>query len=244
MPTAPDTIKLHVFLAHAGIASRRKAEEYIERGLVSVNGQKAKVGQRVHPKKDQVTYKGKPVQPVLDSVYLLVNKPVGLISTTHDELNRDTVLKLVPANLKQYRLYPVGRLDQESEGLMLLTNDGDLAYKLTHPKFQIAKTYHVLLDRMPTAAALNHLRDGVRLKEGFTAPAAVEHLDTGDTPWFSITIKEGRYHQIRRMMERVGYDVKRLIRVQMGTFSLDQLGGQPYLQLNKDEVKHLHQTNP
>lgn len=244
MPTSPDTIKLHVFLAHAGIASRRKAEEFIEQGLVSVNSRKAKIGQRVDPKTDQVTYKGKPVKVTAEFIYLLVNKPVGLISTTHDELNRDTVLKLIPSNLKQYRLYPVGRLDQESEGLMLLTNDGDLAYKLTHPKFQIAKTYHVLLDRMPTAAALNHLRDGVRLKEGFTAPAEVEHLESTETPWFSVTIKEGRYHQIRRMMDRVGYDVRRLIRVKMGNFTLDQLGEKPYLQLDLEQIKQLNKTKP
>jgi 23S rRNA pseudouridine2605 synthase len=237
MPTNQTTIKLQAFLAHAGVASRRKSEEFIERGQVTVNGRKATIGQRVNPQTDQIAFKGKPIKLTDPNIYLLINKPLGLISTTQDELKRDTVLKLVPKELRQYRLYPVGRLDQDSEGLMLLTNDGDLAYRLTHPKFQIPKTYHVLLDRMPTAAALNHLRDGVRLREGFTSPAEVEHLDTGDQPWFSITIKEGRYHQVRRMMERVGYKVQQLIRVQMGRFTLDQLAGKTHVQLDEKTVK-------
>jgi pseudouridine synthase len=230
-----DSVKIHAYIAHQGIASRRKAEELVQLGKVRVNGEKAIIGQRIDPQTDKVTVEGNVISKKANQpIYLLINKPAGYVSTTSDELGRKNVLDLVPANLKQNtRLYPVGRLDLDSEGLMLLTNDGDLAFHLTHPKFEVKKTYHVLVAGTPTELAINHLRKGVKLREGFTSPADVEELSTeGDNTWLSITIHEGRYHQVKRMLERVGYDTLRLIRVSMGQFNLDQLQGQKYLKLS------------
>jgi len=236
------TIKLHKFLANAGVASRRKAEVMIADGQVKVNDNPAHVGQRVDPETDVITLQGRQVNIPTQHTYILVNKPIGYVSTTNDEMGRRTVLSLIPSNLLKIlgRLYPVGRLDLESEGLMLLTNDGELTQHVTHPKHQIAKTYHVQINRYPSRRAVDHLRRGVKLKEGFTKPADVEILhDQGNQneTWLSITIIEGRNHQVRRMLERVGYEVKRLIRVQLGPWQLKQLLGQPYLDISKS-AKH------
>jgi 23S rRNA pseudouridine2605 synthase len=229
--------KLQAFLAHAGVASRRKAEELIEAGRVVVNGEKAHIGQRVDPAQDKVSVDGRVINSSEDLVYILLNKPVGIVSTTSDDLGRRTVLDLLPAAWKKYRLYPVGRLDQESQGLMLLTNDGELAYRLTHPKFEIPKTYEVLIDRKPSFPALNMLRNGVRLSDGVTAPAEVEVIDSDDNQaWLTITIHEGRNRQVRRMLERVGYDVKKLRRIQLGPFLLADLNNQPHRQLTPAEI--------
>ncbi len=234
---AAQTLKLQAFLAHAGVASRRKAEELIGAGQVIVNGQKAHIGQRINPEIDQVKVKGQVIKADDELIYVLVNKPVGIVSTTDDELGRRTVLELLPEKYRQHRLYPVGRLDQESQGLMLMTNDGELTYKLTHPKFEISKTYELLIERPMSHSALNLLRRGVRLSDGLTAPAEVEILDSGeDETRLTITIHEGRNRQVRRMMERVGYDVKQLTRIQLGPFLLGDLGGQLYRQLSAAEV--------
>lgn len=240
--TSPHTIKLHKFLAAAGIASRRKSEELIKEGLVTVNKQVATIGQRIDPATDTVSYQGKTITASQECAYYLVNKPVGVVSTTQDELHRPTVLSLLPPSLLKAsgRLYPVGRLDLESEGLVLLTNDGELTQLLTHPKHHIPKTYHVRLDRYPSRLAIDHLRRGVKLKEGFTQPAQVEILpseEKSNEVWLSMTITEGRNHQVRRMLERVGYEVKRLIRVRLGHWSLDELGDEPYLDISPSALQ-------
>lgn len=240
----PDTLpKLHVFMAHAGVSSRRKAEEYIAAGQVTVNGQIGTIGQRVDPTKDIVELNGQRVEKVADPVTYLIYKPVGILSTTQDELNRDTVIdflqKNVGAKTKLPRLYPVGRLDMDSEGLMLLTNDGDLANTMTHPSFEVTKTYRVTIDGQPTSKALAHLERGVRLQEGMTSPAVVEVVDQDDqNTVLDITIHEGRYHQVKRMLLRVGYDVTRLIRIKMGEFSLADLHGQKFRLLSDSELKN------
>ncbi|MBP9819131.1 rRNA pseudouridine synthase [Candidatus Woesebacteria bacterium] len=235
--TATDTIKLHAYLAHRGIASRRAAEELIKAGKVTVNGAVAQIGQRINPAQDQVAVEGKIVtQNHEPATYILVYKPPGIISTTADELDRNTVLDLIPR--QSVRLYPVGRLDKESEGLMLLTNDGELAQKLTHPRYHFAKTYQVQVAGKPTLKALDHLRRGVKLKEGYTQPAEVQVLNREEeTTWLSITIYEGRNRQVRRMLERVGYETLRLIRETMGPFSLDDLLEQPYRILSTRELQ-------
>jgi len=233
----PDSVKIHAYLAHMGIASRRKSEELVAAGKVTVNNQPAQVGQRINPAKDEVKFNGKVVNSSENPVYVLINKPHGFVSTTDDELGRPTVLQLLPESLKKLRLYPVGRLDQDSQGLMLLTNDGDVAYKLTHPKFEMPKTYEVLLDRSPTEAAVNILRRGMLLREGMTAPAEVELIERDNKPWLSITIHEGRNRQVRRMMERAGYDVQKLIRIRLGPFILSDLGEKPMLQLDATQVQ-------
>ncbi len=232
------TIKLQLFLARAGIASRRKSEVLIDSGIVSVNGQKATIGQRVNPNTDTVSIDGKRIPKPQPHRYFLVNKPVGYISTTADEMGRRAVIDLIPTIAE--RLYPVGRLDRESQGLMLLTNDGELAQKLTHPKFEIPKTYEVLVNGTPTWKALEHLRRGVKLKDGFTKPATVEILTKEDHgTWLEITIKEGRNRQIRRMTERVGYDTKQLIRTKMGPFTIGDLNDLPYIEVSEEEVSEL-----
>lgn len=222
-PSLPNTLKLHAYIAQLGFCSRRKAETLIEESRVTVNGELAHLGQRITPNKDFIEIDGQPLQTsAKNHVYYLVNKPRGIVSTTEDELGRKTVLDLIP-NLPT-RVFIVGRLDKDSEGLMLLTNNGELAYRLTHPKFEIPKTYHVLVQGRPSLLALDHLRRGVKLKDGYTKPAKVQILDTTDTgTWLEITISEGRYQQIRRMCLRIGYEVIRLIRVSLAEYQLDQV---------------------
>jgi 23S rRNA pseudouridine2605 synthase len=235
-------VKIHAFLAHAGLASRREAEKLIEQGLVSVNGQRAEIGQRINPGHDKVVFRGQPVGATENFRYFLVNKPVEVVSTTSDELGRQTVLDLLPANLKTVRLYPVGRLDHDSQGLMLITNDGNLAHRLTHPSFKINKLYYAQLELVPTDKALDHLRRGVKLKDGFTQPVEVELLPERGDRWVSIQLHEGRNRQVRRMMERVGYEVTHLIRVTFGPFSLKDLHGKPYLELTAEQLKPIRQS--
>lgn len=233
------TIKLQKFLSQAGIASRRAAEELIKAGKISVNGQVAKIGHRVDPNKDTIEVEGKNISISENPRYFLIYKPIGVVSTTEDELGRKTVISLLPKEtVKNSRLYPVGRLDLESKGLMLLTSDGALTHKLTHPRFGMPKTYHVLVDREPSYRALEHLEKGVMLKEGLTAPAGVEMLDkSGKNQWLKITIHEGRNRQVRRMMERVGYETLRLVRTNLGPFSLSDLQGKTYRELSVDQIE-------
>ncbi len=225
-----DLPKLHVFLAHSGIASRRKAEEFIAAGQVTVNGKIATIGMRVNPTQDVIKFNGQLVSKIETPISYLIYKPVGILSTTQDELGRDTVIdylqKQLGKEVKLPRLYPVGRLDLDSEGLMVLTNDGDLANKLTHPSFEVTKTYRITIEGQPTGKALAHLERGVRLNEGMTSPAQVQIVDQlGTETELDITIHEGRYHQVKRMMLRVGYEVIKLVRIQMGPFTLADLQG-------------------
>ena len=240
--TESTTIKLQALLAHAGIASRRKSEELIQLGKVKVNGKIATIGQRVNPQLDKIEFENKLInaQPK-KPLYYLVNKPVGYVSTTEDELGRRNVLDLIPP--QKNRLYPVGRLDLDSEGLMLITNDGNLAYRLTHPKFEVKKTYHVLVEGKPTYKAIDHLRRGVKLTEGYTQPAEVNKLgEENGNIWLEIIIHEGRYHQVKRMLERVGYKTLRLIRVAMGPFDLEMLDQKRFLRISADEIATFFST--
>lgn len=229
-----DTIKIQKFLANAGISSRRAAEKLVAAGKVTVNGQTATIGQRIDPGQDKISYKGEPISGI-EPKYYLINKPAGILTTTKDELGRKTVLSILPEKVtKSTRLYPVGRLDKDSEGLLLVTNDGEFTHLLTHPKHLIAKTYRVLIDRKPTYKALQHLRRGVRLKEGLTEPAEVEvETDTDHGTWLKMTIREGKNRQVRRMMERVGYNTMRLIRTEFGPYSLKELQNQSWLEVDK-----------
>lgn len=234
-----NTIKLQAFLSRAGIASRRASEQLIADGKVIVNNKIAHVGQRINPDTDTIEYNSEIISQPEKKRYFLVNKPTGYVSTTSDEEGRKTVLQLLPGKISE-RLYPVGRLDIESEGLLLLTNDGSLTYKLTHPKFEIPKTYHVFTKRKPSFNAIMHLRKGVKLTDGFTKPAQVERIHADETgAWTEITITEGRNRQVRRMFERVGYDVEQLIRLQIGPLHLDMLDDQPFLELSEETIKKL-----
>ena len=241
----PDTIKLQTFLAHAGIASRRKAEEFIQAGQVKVNGEVAKIGQRITPDKDKIEFNSKLIAQAETPVIYLINKPVGVISTTTDELGRQNVVQFLQAQVQKSqsekivfpRLYPVGRLDQDSEGLMILTNDGALAQKMTHPSFETVKTYRITVTGHPTEKALSHLERGVLLKEGMTAPAEVMVLDTlPESTVLEVKIHEGRYHQVKRMLLRVGYEVTKLVRTQMGEYKLTDLNGKSWLKVNDESL--------
>lgn len=232
------TIKIHAFLATKGIASRRKAEEMVGAGIIRVNGEIATIGQRINPKTDIVSVDGIPVASQSEALrYFLINKPVGYVSTTSDELGRKNVLQLLPK--LPGRLYPVGRLDMESQGLMLLTNDGDLAYKLTHPKFEIEKTYQVTLDRDISEKAFDHLYKGIKLKDGFAATKRLEFADDDRLDMINITVTEGRNRLVRRMLERVGYEITKLVRTHLGPFSLEQMEGKQYLEIDAEKVKSL-----
>lgn len=215
-------IRLNKYLSQQGLASRRQADTLISEGKVLVNDQPAKLGTTIDPDKDTVKFLGKVVasnKPELETY--LVYKPLGYVSTTSDPQGRPTVTSLVKSST---RLYPVGRLDQDSEGLILLTNDGDLAYRLTHPKHHVPKTYHALVTGNVTPTKLNRLRRGVMLKDGRTAPAQIEVIrPQGNKSLLSITIFEGRNRQIRRMFSTQKLEVEKLKRVAIGELELGDL---------------------
>jgi 23S rRNA pseudouridine2605 synthase len=212
-------MRLAKFLASAGIASRRACEEIIRSGRVCVGGEQVLDSARDVGSSDEVTLDGSRVdtEPVKRVVYA-VNKPAGVVSTASDPQRRPTVVALVRTGA---RLYPVGRLDADTTGLILLTNDGELAYRLTHPSFEVAKTYRAVVSRSPVREqALRALRSGVRLDDGMTAPARVTRV-APDT--LELTIHEGRKRQIRRMCEHVGHPVVSLQRVRFGPLLLGDL---------------------
>ncbi len=222
-------MRINKYLAHAGIGSRRGVEELITKGLVSVNGEVASLGQDVSST-DQVMVNGKLISKPVELMYYLVNKPRGVVSTTSDPEGRRTVLSLIPG-LKS-RIYPVGRLDYESEGLMLLTNDGDLSYRLTHPKFEVEKTYLVQVKGKLSAKAVTLLEKGIKIEGKKTAPAKVVVTEARtDRTWFKITIHEGRNRQIRKMCEALDFPVMRLIRIKLGEWELGNLKPGEYKQI-------------
>ncbi len=232
-------MRLNVFIAQTTQLSRRKADEAIAMGRVRVNGLRATLGQPIDPQKDTVNLDGTDLNARTDApIYYAVNKPVGFVTTTSDELSRKTVLDLLPKGIP--RVYPVGRLDKDSQGLVIATNDGELANTLTHPKFRVAKTYEVLVGSRPTSRQIALLANGIRLSDGMTQPADVEVLEhVARGTWISITIREGRNRQIRRMCQHVNFEVIALVRVQIGAFFLSALGKAPWMQLTPLEVQQL-----
>lgn len=214
-------MRLHKFMANCGIASRRKSEVLIQDGLVTVNGKRAGIGQVIDTTLDQVVVRGQQLHAPAAHVYYLVNKPRQVVSTTSDPDGRRTVTSLVKS---KKRLYPVGRLDYDSEGLMLLTDDGELAQKLTHPKYETNKTYRVLVKGNITEKAVKYLETGVVIEGKKTAPAIVEIVEKQpNNTWIDITIHEGRNRQIRKMCEAVSYPVIQLIRTKLGEWELGDL---------------------
>jgi 23S rRNA pseudouridine2605 synthase len=206
----PQGERLQKVLASRGWGSRRVCEDLIAAGRVSVNGEVAVLGRRVDPDHDRVEVDGVPVGVRPGLVHYLLNKPSGVVTTASDPQGRPTVVELVP---NEPRVFPVGRLDIETEGLLLLTNDGDLANRLMHPSHGVEKEYLAEVEGQVGAGALRRLRDGVELDDGVTAPAKVSQPDPGV---LRITIHEGRNRQVRRMCEAVGHPVKRLVRVRIG----------------------------
>lgn len=236
-PNDAGLVRLQKVLAAAGVASRRRSEELIRQGRVAVDGKVVtELGVRVHPNA-LVTVDGRPIGPAETHVYLLLNKPPGYVSTVHDPQGRPTVLDLVPT---ARRVYPVGRLDYESEGLLLLTNDGALAHLLLHPRHELDREYHVLVGGVVTPGALRQMAEGILLDGRRTAPARVEVIRSQpDGTWLRFVIHEGRKRQVRRMCEAVGLVVRRLVRVRMGPISLGKLPPGKFRKLRPDEVAAL-----
>ena len=208
-----DKMRLQKYLAEAGIASRRKSEELIIQGKVSVNGKVVtELGTQVIPGIDKVKYNGKEVTINNDFIYILLNKPIGYVTTAKDQFGRDSVLDLVKTNK---RLVPVGRLDMYTSGALILTNDGDFVYKVTHPKHEIEKTYTVTIKGIVTNEEVSKLRSGVEIEDYTTKPAKVKILKTDDEKNQSrleITIHEGKNRQVRKMCEAIGHKVLALHR--------------------------------
>lgn len=208
-------------------------EELIAAGRVLVNGEPAELGRRVDVDCDEVVVDGVPVGVRPGLVYYLLNKPAGVVSTASDPQGRPTVVNLVPS---EPRVYPVGRLDAATEGLLLLTNDGELAHRLTHPSFGIEKEYLAQVEGEPRPAALRRLRDGVELEDGLTAPAQVSQVEPGV---LRITIHEGRNRQVRRMAEAVGHPVRRLVRTRIGSLRGRGLEPGQWRELSQAEIRAL-----
>jgi 23S rRNA pseudouridine2605 synthase len=231
---------LQKVLARAGIGSRRACEELIAAARVTINGQVATLGDRVDPGHDRVELDSVPVVIRDDLVYYLLNKPQQVVSTVRDPEGRATVNELVPS---EPRVYPVGRLDWETEGLLILTNDGDLTNLLTHPRHGVEKEYLAEVDGVPTRAELRALRKGVELDDGLTAPAQVALIDDrGTRAAISLVIHEGRNRQVRRMCDAIGHPVLRLVRTRIGPLADRSLAPGAWRPLTRDEVRSLYAT--
>lgn len=233
-------IRLQKFLAEAGIASRRKAEEYIMQGRVKVNNKVVtELGTKIIPDKDIILFDDNEVKNKTKNVYILLNKPIGYVTTAKDQFNRDTVLDLVKV---KERLVPVGRLDMYTSGALLLSNDGDFVYKITHPKHEIDKTYTVTLIGIVTNEEVESLRQGVKIDDYVTKPAKVKILKTDvekNISRLEITIHEGKNRQVRKMCEAIGKKVKALHRSKIGNISVKDLKIGQWKYLNEKEVDYL-----
>ena len=228
-------MRLAKFLAHGGIASRRKAEEIVAKGLVTVGEEVVTDPARDVTADDDVRVSGRPVAAEAREVWA-VNKPLGVVSTAREPGRRPAVVELVDSPA---RLYPVGRLDADSTGLLLLTNDGELANRLTHPRYEVAKAYRVELRRPPSDADLRRLASGVELEDGRTAPADVRRLGRRE---IEVVLREGRNRQLRRMAEAVGNEVAALRRVRFGPIALGDLAEGAARPLSPDEIASLRRA--
>lgn len=231
--------RLQKVLARAGFGSRRKCEELIKAGRIAVDGELAVLGQRIDPARERVTCDDVPVIVDTTLVHWLLNKPAGYVTTASDPHGRPTVLDLVP---DEPRVFPVGRLDMDSEGLLLLTNDGDLAQLLMHPRHGVEKEYFVEVEGVPSPAALRRLREGVELDDGLTQPARVRLVQESDdgTSALEIVVKEGRKRMVRRMFGEVRHPVRRLVRTRIGPLRDQRLAPGTWRTLNLDEVRSLY----
>lgn len=234
-----EQIRLQKYLAEAGIASRRKCEEYIVGGRVKVNSEVAVLGMKVNPNIDIVLFDDKKIEKKEELVYILLNKPIGYVTTAKDQFSRDSVLDLV--KVKQ-RIVPVGRLDMYTSGALLLSNDGDFVYKITHPKHEINKTYTVTLKGIVTQEEIEKLRNGVEIEDYITKPAKVKVLKTDiekNMSRLEITIHEGKNRQIRKMCEAVEKKVLALHRARIGDIGVKDLKIGTWRYLTKNEIEKL-----
>ena len=226
--------RIQKVLARAGVGSRRVCDELVAAGRVTVNGVRGELGRRVDPRADEVAVDGVPVPVAPDLVYYLLNKPSGVVTTASDPEGRRTVLDLVPA---EPRVFPVGRLDFDTEGLIVLTNDGALAHRLAHPSHGVAKEYLAEVEGTPAPASLRRLREGVELEEGPSAPAIVGQVAPNA---LRIVVHEGRNRQVRRMLEAVGHPARRLVRIRIGPIADAGLRPGRWRFLGAHEVRALY----
>ena len=235
-----EAIRLQKYMAEAGIASRRKAEQLILEGKVKVNGKIVdELGIKIVPNKDIVEYNGKKVVLEKEYVYILLNKPIGYVTTVKDQFNRDSILDLVKTNK---RIVPVGRLDMYTSGAIILTNDGDFVYKVTHPKHEIEKTYTVTIKGIVKSNEVEELKKGVKIEDYITKPARVKILKTDEEKNISrleITIHEGKNRQVRKMCEAIGHKVLALHRSKIAGIGVKDLELGKWRYLTRNEVKKI-----
>ncbi len=237
-------VRIQKLIAEAGLASRREAEEWIRQGRVRVNGRVAELGRRADPERDAIRVDGKRIHPRTGpKSYFLLNKPKGYVTTVEDPEGRDTVLDLLPPRMRR-GVRPVGRLDVQTEGLLLLTDDGDLARLVTHPSTGCPKEYRVKVSGVPTEAQVERLRRGIFLEGQRTRPADIERISTtargGEgNAWFTVVLKEGRSRQIRRMFEAIGHPVSKLKRIAIGPIRDERLPPGAWRPLSPSEVERL-----
>jgi len=231
-------IRLNKYLASAGIASRRKCDDLIMAGKVRVNGEIiTQLGVRIDETRDLVEFEDRPIKPTEQRVYILLNKPVEVVTTVADEHNRPTVIELVNYNT---RIFPVGRLDYRSTGALLLTNDGELSNLLIHPRYKVKKVYNVLLDKRIRPIDLYHFEHGIMLDGKMTMPCKAREIRIVDNCSFlEIEMREGRNRQIRRMMRDLGYEVEELDRISFANLSITGLQRGQWRLLTEEELKHL-----
>lgn len=231
-------MRINKYLAECGVASRRGCDKLIADGKVTINGKPAALGDDVTEGKDEVLVNGEAVQLNARHQYYLMNKPKGYICSVHDERGRKTVIDLLPAGAG--RVYPVGRLDYDTEGMLILTDDGDLAFRLTHPKNEIPKTYLVKIEGSISDAALNQLRAGIELDGRLTNKSKVKVIETDKTyTKLHVTINEGRNRQVRRMFESIGKEVTFLKRIKIGDMGLGSLERGKVRKLTAEEIFYL-----
>jgi 23S rRNA pseudouridine2605 synthase len=235
--------RLQKVLSRCGIASRRKAEEMIREGRVTVNGRIATLGMKADIQKDHIKVDGKLITKTEPKVYIIFNKPNKCITSMYDPQGRVTIRDFLKG--VKFKVFPVGRLDYDSEGLLLLTNDGELANAILHPRREIPKTYLVKIKGFLEDRDIQRLEKGIRLKDGVTAPARLKKIRKLESnSWVEITIHEGRKHQVKRMFERIGHPVLKLRRIRINGLSLGDLPSGEYRYLTPEEVKRLKKEIP
>lgn len=242
--SATSSIRLDKFLANAGVLSRRGIKQFLKHELVTVNGKRVtESGVRIDPQKDMVLINGHKIKKP-ETVYFLLNKPMGYISTTSDEQGRENVTQLI--NTAE-RIYPVGRLDKDTHGLLLLTNDGDLTHQLIHPRYHVPKVYRLIINGKTTERQVTFFKTGIMLEDGITLPAPTKIISVNNNKTIlEVTLHEGRNRQIRRMCDAVGLELLDLQRIRFGPLKLGNLKLGQYRKLTKEEILSLKQavTNP
>ena len=233
--------RLQKILSKTGLTSRRKAEQWIREGRVTVNGQPGRIGAKADPLKDHIRVDGRRIVPAPSSVFILLNKPKKTITSAGDPEGRRTVFDLLPE--ERPRLFAVGRLDYDAEGVLLLTNDGEMAHRLAHPSFRVPRTYWVKLKGKPSGEEMRKLSRGIMLADGPTAPCRIVPLrESGENFWVEMVLREGRNRQVKRMWEKAGYFVLKLKRIEFAGLTAKGLAIGEHRILNEREVRALKRT--